>query len=91
MIDLVSGHLKRGAAGQESNPHLALAVHRGDERDHLAVGRDRRRFVDPHFICQALEFDVAGRARRTSRGRRRRHEIVVHVADVAQAPPDVFL
>ena len=93
MIDLVSRHLKRGAAGQQSNPHLLPAVHRRDERDHLAVGRDRRRLVDPHFIGQPLEFDVAAgcRMRSGSRRRWRRREIVVRIADVAEASPHVLV
>ena len=45
VIEFVPGDLKRRASSQKPNPHLSPAVHRGDERDHLAIGRDRGRPV----------------------------------------------
>ena len=57
MIRIVSRDLKGCASSQELNPNLAAAGGDGNERDHLAIGRDRRPFVQTDVIGEPMELD----------------------------------
>ena len=82
VIGVVPRHLQRRATGEQADQNLAPPADQGHKRDHLPVGRHRRRLLHAREVREPLELDVAAGHRGPLRGTRIGSGLVTRVLEL---------